>query len=166
MPKVNIEEFIAKHKLSEKEKAFLTEELVSECSDAFDMFDADKSGEISYEEVGQMFEKLKTELSPDELRLMIQSVDLDKNGEISFEEFIVMMVKAQDPSSEVLEAFAQFDTDNNGFIDAEELKAAMARSGTEITAEEAKQMIANGDLDNDGRISFFEFKEMLEKKKA
>ena len=162
---VNIADFISKHKLVGKEAAYLTEENVSECADAFQLFDKDNSGEISEDEVGAMFTKLKHDLPSDEIRLMIKAVDLDNNGQLSFEEFLLMMAKSQDPDSEVLEAFNTFDADKNGFIEVCELKQAMEKSGATVTEEEAKQMIDKADLDKDGKISFFEFKEMLSAKK-
>ena len=57
------------------------------------------------------------------------------------------------------EIFCAIDTDNNGLIDSEELRAAMrafttASDDVKLTKEEADQMIAEVDGDNDGRLTF------------
>merc|ERR1712137_341377 len=162
-PVVEVKAFIAENKLSEEE-VFLSEEHINEITEAFIMCDTDGSNDIDFEEIRTMFKKLKTDLPDAEIKLMMQAVDLDKNGKISFDEFLLMMVKAQDPNGELLDAFNEFDTDRNGFIDVHEIQQAMGRAGHAITKEQAEEMINNADMDNDGQISFFEFKEMLKRK--
>ena len=55
------------------------------------------------------------------------------------------------------EAFKEFDRNNDGFIDASELKLVMMSLGEELTDEGADQLIRQVDLDGDGSISFVEF---------
>eukprot|EP00329_Picozoa_sp_Boothbay-MS584-11_P001316 19812_4 len=59
------------------------------------------------------------------------------------------------------EAFAIFDRDQNGFISAEELRYIVsAKTGQQLSDAEAKTMIANADVNKDGRISYAEFEKV------
>ena len=96
--------------------------------------------------------------SDSELTEMIRNVDTNANGAIDFNEFIAMMVK-RGPTIEddVAHAFKVFDRDADGLITAEELKLTMNNLGEPLTDEEVKAMIAEADLDGDGKINFSEF---------
>jgi Ca2+-binding EF-hand superfamily protein len=59
--------------------------------DAFNMFDADRSGYIDREEVRILMKKLAQTLTEDEISAIMDEVDLDGDGEISFDEFRAMM---------------------------------------------------------------------------
>ncbi len=54
-----------------------------------------------------------------------------------------------------------FDKNRDGFIDAIELRSAMSAIGKELTEKESVEMIAEADLDHDGKINFQEFSKML-----
>jgi Ca2+-binding EF-hand superfamily protein len=59
--------------------------------DAFNMFDADRSGFIDRDEVRALMKKLAQTLTEDEISAIMEEVDTDGDGEISFEEFRAMM---------------------------------------------------------------------------
>jgi hypothetical protein len=62
------------------------------------------------------------------------------------------------------EIFTLFDENGDGFISAKELKAVLEKFGEKITLAEAKKMIAEADLNNDGMIDkkgLFFFKKKL-----
>jgi Ca2+-binding EF-hand superfamily protein len=72
-----------------------------------------------------------------------------------------MLEKARDSDTrkELREIFSAIDTDNNGLIDSEELRAAMrlfttAHDDMKLTKEEVDEMIAEIDGDKDGRLTF------------
>ena len=55
-------------------------------------------------------------------------------------------------------AFTAIDIDNSGDVDARELQAALKKDGgTKLSEAEAAELVAEADLDGDGRISFDEF---------
>lgn len=54
-----------------------------------------------------------------------------------------------------------FDTDGNGLIDHQELRDVMASLNEHLTEEEIHSMIAQADMNGDGKISFEEFKLMM-----
>ena len=66
--------------------------------------------------------------------------------------------------AELREAFYVFDRDEDGFVGAAELWNVMRRLGMPEGArpEDCRRMIAAHDADGDGRISFREFRAMME----
>ncbi|KAL6894326.1 hypothetical protein ACP4OV_008424 [Aristida adscensionis] len=77
------------------------------------------------------------------------------------EELLVSKVAGE---GELREAFYVFDRDEDGFVDAAELWNVMRRLGLREGAayEDCRRMIAVVDGDGDGRVSFHEFRVMME----
>ena len=65
----------------------------------FDEFDADKSGEVSTEEIKTMMTSLGLLIEPGTIQKMMDEADEDKSGEIDFEEFFKVMKKAAEGGS-------------------------------------------------------------------
>mmetsp|Transcript_16089 Transcript_16089/g.11604 ORF Transcript_16089/g.11604 Transcript_16089/m.11604 type:complete len:87 (+) Transcript_16089:2106-2366(+) len=59
---------------------------------AFDMFDQDKSGAITLDEIINVLGVNKNKEEIEEWKAIIEGIDADGNGEISFEEFSNMMI--------------------------------------------------------------------------
>ena len=64
-------------------------------------------------------------------------------------------------TEELKEAFNLFDTDNNGQIDAKELKAAMRALGFQVKKAEVRKMIADVNKEEAGIITFDDFVEIM-----
>jgi Ca2+-binding EF-hand superfamily protein len=62
-----------------------------ELRDAFNVFDADRSGFIDRKELKRLMKKLGQALSEEELDAMMEEVDANGDGQISFEEFKALM---------------------------------------------------------------------------
>ncbi|KVH96218.1 probable calcium-binding protein CML25 [Cynara cardunculus var. scolymus] len=67
-------------------------EVLENLKDAFSVFDIDKNGSISVEELHNVLGSLGEECSIAECRKMISGVDRDGDGMINFDEFKVMMM--------------------------------------------------------------------------
>ncbi|KAK1419879.1 hypothetical protein QVD17_29299 [Tagetes erecta] len=67
-------------------------QLLENLKDAFSVFDVDKNGLITADELQKVLGSLGEECSVGECRKMIDGVDQDGDGVISFEEFKVMMM--------------------------------------------------------------------------
>jgi len=72
---------------------------------------------------------------------------------------------AQDEIDKCREAFARFDKDNSGTIDASELKHTLIAIGQNPTDEEIFTMIAQVDDDGSGCIELSEFLKVYERQK-
>lgn len=85
---IDFEEFISLMRLRMDERQRDPEE---DLRDAFNMFDADRSGFIDRDEVRALMKKLAQTLTEDEIGAIMDEVDTDGDGEISFDEFRAMM---------------------------------------------------------------------------
>ena len=91
-----------------------------------------------------------------------RNVDSNLNGAIDFNEFIDMMIKRRDCSDDdVAHAFKVFDRDGDGLISEEELRLTMSNLGEPLTEAEVRSMIAEADLDGDGKINLQEFSRLM-----
>jgi Ca2+-binding EF-hand superfamily protein len=87
------------------------------------------------------------------------SFDYRRTGQekIDIQEFQTYYIKAFTKVSEeeeLSEAFKQFDKNNDGFIDAEELRTAMMHFGQKLTAKEAQEMLDLADINGDGKVNY------------
>lgn len=117
----------------------LSDEKVKEFREAFALFDKDRDGSITIDELGGVMRSLDSTPSDEVLRMMISEVDADGNGSIDFAEFLTLMarkMKQSDGQDEILEAFKVFDKDGSGKISAEELRNVLLKLGENLTSEE------------------------------
>ncbi|KAK4409722.1 putative calcium-binding protein CML25 [Sesamum angolense] len=99
---IDLQEFI---ELNTKDVDY--DEVLQNLKDAFQVFDIDKNGSISAEELQDVLQNLGEECTLAECRKMISGVDTDGNGAISFDEFKVMMMMgsrfdAMEPTTKLL----------------------------------------------------------------
>lgn len=57
-------------------------------------------------------------------------------------------------TEELRETFKIFDRDGNGYIDASGLKELMKKLGEKLSEKEIEKMMAEADLDEDGKVSY------------
>ena len=97
---------------------------------------------------------------------MIRNIDKNSSaGGIDFEEFIKLMVKhGSNIDEDIAESFKMFDRDGDGLITEDELHITMNNLGEPMNEDEVKAMIAEADLDGDGKINFKEFQLLMDSK--
>merc|ERR1712226_853575 len=140
----------------------LSREDIDCLKEAFALFDCDSNGRITVEELGKVMRTHGFDPTEEDLRDMIRNVDTNANGAIDFNEFIDMMIKRRDCSDDdVAHAFKVFDRDGDGLISEEELRLTMNNLGEPLTEAEVRSMIAEADLDGDGKINFQEFSRLM-----
>ncbi|CAL5356223.1 unnamed protein product [Camellia sinensis] len=90
--------------------------------------------------------------------------DVDGNGTIDYIEFITAMMHMNRVEREhhLYIAFEYFDEDKSGYITMEELEHALKKYNTG-DKKTIKEIIAEVDIDNDGRINYDEFVAMMRK---
>jgi len=127
---------------------------------AFDKFDADNNGLITYEELEAVFTGIGGFASKEDLRKIIESVDEDNDGCINFQEFLALSMKLQSSSTEdnLKKLFSGMDADGDRFLTKEELSAGMSKFlGREPTAEQLENALKQLDVNQDGKVSYKEF---------
>ncbi|XP_062146042.1 calcium-dependent protein kinase 1-like [Alnus glutinosa] len=142
----------------------LSEEEIMGMKEMFKSMDTDNSGTITFEELKAGLPKLGTKLSESEVKQLMEAADVDGNGTIDYIEFIsaTMHINRVDREDHLYKAFQYFDKDESGYITMEELEHALKKynMGDEKTIRE---IIAEVDTDNDGRINYDEFASMMRK---
>ncbi|KAI3838188.1 hypothetical protein MKX03_024832 [Papaver bracteatum] len=142
----------------------LSEEEIMGLKEMFKSMDTDNSGTITYEELKAGLPKLGTRLSESEVRQLMEAADVDGNGTIDYIEFITatMHMNRMEKEEHLYTAFEFFDEDKSGYITMEELEQGLAKfnMGDKKTI---KEIIAEVDTDNDGRINYEEFVAMMRK---
>jgi Ca2+-binding EF-hand superfamily protein len=115
-------------------REYLTEEEITNITDAFNNIDTMKSGSIGEKELSTMFKSLGHQLSRKQLLEIINEVDFDGSGSIELEEFYVMNIKLNKlwPRPDLINcrdyfldvkvrhvqvAFEQCDPEGKGWID-------------------------------------------------
>ncbi|XP_078442043.1 putative calcium-binding protein CML25 [Wolffia australiana] len=83
---INLEEFLEVNTVN-----VLPADALEDLRDAFSVFDLDRNGSISAEELARVYEKLGESASVAQCRRMIEGVDRDGDGLINFDEFKLMM---------------------------------------------------------------------------
>ena len=89
----------------------------------------------------------------------------NQEGGIDFEEFIELLVNhGRNIEEDIEKSFKVFDIDGDGLITKDELQTTMNSLGEPMNEVEVKAMIAEADLDGDGKINFKEFKILMDNK--
>ncbi|KAG2680999.1 hypothetical protein I3760_11G124400 [Carya illinoinensis] len=142
----------------------LSEEEIIGLKEMFKSMDTDSSGTITFEELKAGLPKLGTKLSDSEVKQLMEAADVDGNGTIDYIEFITatMHMNRMEREDHLYKAFEYFDKDKSGYITMEELEHALKKYNMG-DGKTIKEIIAEVDTDNDGRINYDEFVTMMRK---
>ena len=147
--------------------ADLTEELMAELKEAFDLFDKGQTNRIKTSELPLVIRALNQNPTEAELEEMIKEVDPDNTERISFSDFTALVTKRWkevDPEEELLEAFQVFDKDKTGYIQAAELKHMLMNMAEKFNEEEAEDLIKRANPDETGQIAYEPFIKLITRK--
>ncbi|CAF3318729.1 unnamed protein product [Rotaria socialis] len=145
--------------------ANLTRNQEQQLRDAFDLFDRNRSGDISKKELKKVLKTLGIKANEKELQALINQMDADGSGKIDFNEFKAVMGNkyfSRHSTANLEAAFSSFDSDGNGFLTIDELQNVMSRMGRHMTLSEIKAMVQSLDTNKDGKISFNEFAKLFD----
>ncbi|XWS49829.1 hypothetical protein CRYUN_Cryun12cG0036600 [Craigia yunnanensis] len=148
--------------------SFASMEVSRQLKQVFKLIDTNRDGKISSLELREVLLSLgqKRSAAKKEADGMVRELDRNGDGYIDFEEFMdalgVNTVQFSDKEDELMDAFAIFDSDKNGFISAKEVQNILAGLGYEkCSLSECFLMIKGVDKDGDGLVKFEEFKFMM-----
>ncbi|XP_046331193.1 neo-calmodulin-like isoform X1 [Haliotis rufescens] len=139
-------------------------EMDAEIRELFRIFDKNRDNTISCKELGKAFKVFGLPLSEEEVQQVADELDPSGSGKIEYKEFYNFMVeqlkKAEDPQKQdnaVRMAFKVFDKNEDGFIDASELRAVMQNMGEPLSEKEVSDMMKEAAVDDDGRVNYEDF---------
>jgi calcium-dependent protein kinase len=148
---------------------FPQHEEVLNANKLFNIIDTNSNGQINKYELKIAIKKLLKN-DCDQMDVIIQNifsnVDGDKNGYIEYEEFVRGCIdKEKFITDDVIKfSFNFFDKDKNGEITCEEIKEILLKNinkNIKSYEESVKKIIKQVDINNDGKVSFSEFKDMM-----
>ena len=99
---------------------------------AFDLFDTSGQGTIEEKELKVALRALSFDPPREEIRSLINKFDKDGSQRVDFQEFLdilTLKMSQKDNATELNKAFQLFDTNQDGFIDIEDLKAVAEELG-------------------------------------
>ncbi|CAF2070106.1 hypothetical protein YC2023_008447 [Brassica napus] len=151
----------------------------------FDLFDKNGDGFITVDELSQALSRLGLNADLSDLLSTVESYIQPGNTGLNFDDFSSLHKTLDDsffggagdddddndddPSSAAADesdlagAFKVFDENGDGFISARELQAVLKKLGLPEGGEmeRVEKMIVSVDRNKDGRVDFFEFKNMM-----
>jgi len=139
-------------------------DFILEMKEAFQLFDKNGDGFISAKELGVLMRTLGRNPTEDEIMNIMNEIDVDHNGKLDFSEFTIMMkdkLSGEDMEQEIKQAFRVFDRNGDGYISKSEFKHCMMHFGEKFTDDEVEEMMAEADANNDGKIDYTEFSQMI-----
>lgn len=132
----------------------------------FSRFDSDGDGKLSPPELRQLMRTVSHELSLQDAKAAVESTDANGDGLLDMDEFMQFVgAKGENDTEEeeaLWEAFQMYVMKGEGgCITAKSLKRMLSRLGTSKAIEECVTMICRFDANEDGVLSFEEFKAMM-----
>jgi len=145
--------------------AFSSEE-VSRLEKRFQKLDMDKSGSISIGEFVSVPELKENPL----VKRVVDIFDSDLNGEVDFKEFVLGLAQFSNRDNDehrLQFIFRIYDMDRDGYISNGELfQVLKMMTGSNLSDQQLQQVVDKTiiylDKDADGKISFEEFKHVVE----
>ena len=136
----------------------------SNFDEIFFKFDPTKQGKVSFSEFEAVLLKLGTELTrPEILEIFTEAKSTQEEflTKEEFDKFLANKVFGKGFEDDLVSAFLTFDRDGDGFITKDELQLAVGFIGEKIVDEEIEKIIRQTDKDQDGKISFSDFRKTM-----
>ena len=130
----------------------------------FALIDEDRSGSITINELGNIYEALGHPFTENELLEILNDTDLNQDGYITFHEFLSLYKKYihfKVQEEKLIEAFKICDCDGNKYVTLDELKRIMKEVGENLNDKQIRAMLKEVDMDGDDKINFQEFIKLM-----
>mmetsp|Transcript_26354 Transcript_26354/g.27414 ORF Transcript_26354/g.27414 Transcript_26354/m.27414 type:complete len:155 (-) Transcript_26354:44-508(-) len=143
-------------------KVPLSEKVVTDIRDTFEILDGDKDGFISIKDLGETMTKLDSTVRSSDAQELVNEFESDNMDFKTFEAFWHMKLNEALLENDHFKLFDFFDRDRNGLVEAGDLIVGFNALGAKMTEEEADEMILEADLDGDRLLDKEEFARMLQ----
>ena len=145
----------------------LSEEVICELREAFNIFDIDSDGCIEISQLGMLMNALKQYPTKEELDQITKEIDADNTNQIYFNQFLKIMTKriknTKDDDNKYLEnLFQKLDTNESGLISIKDIRYIITNSNEKISEKDIEIIMKEVDTDKDGYISLEEFMAIME----
>ncbi|XP_048730009.1 neo-calmodulin-like [Ostrea edulis] len=132
-----------------------------ELIDAFEIFDKNKDGTISIDELGSILRAVGQNPSNAKLEEIMKKADKNGDGVLNKAEYVNLissyMVDPEVMKAELREAFMTFDKAKKGYLNLEQMTKALRCLGEPLSDIEIKQLMEIADTNHDGKVDVDEF---------
>ncbi|XP_016496130.2 calcium-dependent mitochondrial ATP-magnesium/phosphate carrier protein 2 [Nicotiana tabacum] len=124
----------------------------------FGFFDSDNAGYLDYTKIDKGLFAMQIPADYKFAKELLRVCDKDKDGRVGYQEFRKYM---DDKELELYRIFQAIDVEHSGCILPEELWDALVKAGIEIDDDELARFVEHVDKDNNGIITFEEWRNFL-----
>ncbi|XP_062027704.1 calcium-dependent mitochondrial ATP-magnesium/phosphate carrier protein 2-like isoform X1 [Rosa rugosa] len=124
----------------------------------FNFFDSANLGYLDYAQIEAGLSALQIPPEYKYAKDLLKVCDADRDGRVNYHEFRQYM---DDKELELYRIFQAIDVEHNGCILPEELWEALVKAGIEMDDEELAHFVEHVDKDNNGIITFEEWRDFL-----
>lgn len=146
----------------------LSTEDVKQIKEAFDLFDADKSGTVDTKELKEALNNIGLTTESTTLANIMESLDADRSGTVDFDEFFDLLAQKAnigESEADLQKVFELFTGGKSDYIDLDTLKQISKElSDLNMTENEMREMIKRADSNNDGKVTSKDFFNIMTKK--
>lgn len=146
-----------------------------ELRELFRIFDKHHDNTICSSELGKMLRCMGMEVTDIEVSNIMKALDRNGNGKIEYREFKSFIQEEmrrveecpREQKKAIRLAFRVFDLNEDGFINASELKMALQNLGEPLSDKELGDLMKDADVTEDGKVNYEAFIRIwLESKEA
>lgn len=141
----------------------------------YDAVDENGDEKLTIQEISGFLKKLGMQMSDEDVESMVRPLSSSDDGSLKFEQFISLHeslwgnigLSAEDEEGgDLMEAFRVFDKNRDGYISSEELQQILQSLGLGEGRDlgNCEKMICKFDLESNGLLDFYEFKNMMKYK--
>ena len=125
----------------------------------FEALDLNKDGKIDGEELAAGLHNMGyLHISKEQIEMFLQRSDATRSGDLTLGEFVSYLQKHE---KQLHFVFSKLDTNKDGRVTSEEIRAAFQNLGINICSKEAEKLVSRLDDDNSLDISYEEWRDYL-----
>ncbi|KAL3696462.1 hypothetical protein R1sor_010538 [Riccia sorocarpa] len=124
----------------------------------FERLDTAKTGYLDHKVIEDGFYSFGIPAHHKHAADLLRVCDSNRDGKVDFGEFRKYM---DDKELELYQMFTDLDANFNGVLQQEELRGALTRAGIKVSDDELQSFMDHIDQDNNGVISFSEWRDFL-----
>jgi len=137
-------------------------EKVRELQESFQLFDVDRSGSITADELVKVLETLGEHVNLEQAQTIVRAYDVNGDGVIEFAEFLRHQARMLGSMPEALRTAFTLADDSEGVLDDEEVRQAIRLLWDGRLAEaQVEELAKAADADGDGRVALGELVQVM-----
>lgn len=137
----------------------IVSQIAGDVAETWKTVDKNRDGEVSREELSSLFIELECPLSDEQVDAVLKQLDEDNDGKVSEQEFTKWYIKSEERvRSRIQNIFEEFDTNNSGTIERDEVKNLLLTLEPTVTDDDVQKALEEMNQEgSEEEISYKEF---------